>query len=242
MFISGGMTFTNGVSFFPESTSTSTPGDTPDNVTGATVVAQSPFAGGGNSYSFTGSTSSYIYYNGSSAYAFGTGDFTIEWWQKDLGSGSYPRIFWYAATAGSNSPSLGHSQEGTTSSRACYLWPAVLNMSSTAISTNTWYHFAIVRISGKVYFYKNGTLLNAGGTNNTTNVTDTTSKFYIATKSGGGLSSEQFYGYITNFRVCKGLGVYTGNFTVPTTELNKTQSSGTNISAITTQCSLLVKP
>ena len=216
--------------------------DVPANVTGATVVAQSPFAGGGNSYSFAGTTSSYVYYNGSSALAFGTGDFTIEWWQYDTGSGSFPRIFWYSSTVGSNSPSLGHSQEGSTSSRACYLWPAVLNMASTAISTNTWYHFAIVRISSKVYFYKDGTILNSGGTNNTTNVTDSSSRFYIATKSAGGLSTEQFKGYLTNFRVCKGLGVYTGNFTVPTSALSKTQSSGTNISAITNECSFLMKP
>ena len=241
MYITGGLRITNGFRLNGEYVAASV-GDTPDNVTGATVVAQSPFAGGGNSYSFTGSTSSYIYYNGSSNYAFGTGDYTIEWWQYDLGSGSFPRIFWYAATAGAASPSLGHSQEGSTASRSCYIWPAITNMASTAIATNTWYHFAIVRISGKIYFYKNGTLLNAGGTVNTTNTTDTTSKFYIATKSGGGASNEQFYGYITNFRVCKGLGVYTGNFTTPTSALGRTQSSGTNISAITNQCVLLVQP
>lgn len=216
--------------------------DIPDNVTGATIVAQSPFAEGGNSYSFSGSTSSYVYYNGSSNYAFGTGDYTIEWWQQDTGSGSFPRIFWYTSVVGGNSPSLGHSQEGSTSSRACYLWPAVLNMASTPIALNTWYHFAIVRISGRVYFYKNGIVLNSGGSVNTTNVTDSTSRFYLATKSAGGLTSEQFKGYLTNFRVCKGLGVYTGNFTVPTSALSKTQSSGTNISAITNECVLLVKP
>lgn len=240
MIIGSGITIGSGISI--DSSAITYEYDVPANVTGATVVAQSPFSGGGNSYSFAGSTSSYVYYNGSSALAFGTGDFTIEWWQYDLGSGAYPRIFWYSSTVGSNSPSLGHSQEGSTSSRACYLWPAVLNMSSTAISTNTWYHFAIVRISGKVYFYKDGTILNSGGTNNTTNVTDSSSRFYIATKSAGGLSTEQFKGYITNFRVCKGLGVYTGNFTVPTSRLNKTQSAGTNITAITNQCSLLMAP
>lgn len=240
MIIGSGITIGSGISLGSDIIISGA--DTPDNITGASVVAQSPFSGGGNSYSFSGSSSSYVYYNGSSNYAFGTGDFTIEWWQYDTGSGSFPRIFWYASTAGSNSPSLGHSQEGSSASRSCYLWPAILNMSSTAIATNTWYHFAIVRISGKVYFYKNGTLLNAGGTNNTTNVTDTTSKFYLASKSAGGLASEQFKGYLTNFRVCKGLGVYTGNFTVPTSALSKTQSSGTNISAITNQCVLLVQP
>jgi hypothetical protein len=214
-------------------------------VSSAPVVAQSPFAGGGNSYSFAGTTSSYVYYQGlSSSVTFGTGDYTIEWWQYDLGSGSFPRIFWYTSTAGSNSPSIGMSQEGSTSSRACYLWsPGASNLASTAIATNTWFHFAIVRISGRVYLYKNGTLLNSGGTVNTSNHTDTTSKWYFGSKAAGGLSSEQFYGYMTNFRVCKGVGVYTGNFTVPTSALQLTQDAGTNISAITAgQCSFLLQP
>lgn len=213
-------------------------GDTPGTVSNAPIVAVSPFSGGGNSYSFAGATNSYVTYAGSSALAFGTGDFTVEWWQYDRGSSSFPRIFWYGS-----SPSLGFSEEGSSASRSCYLWPAVSNLASTAIAINTWFHFAIVKISGRIYFYKNGTLLNSGGTVNSTNITDTTSNWYIGSKAGGGLSTEQFYGYITNFRVCKGLGVYTGNFTVPTTELSKTQSSGTNISAITTgQCSFLMKP
>jgi len=79
MIITSGIRISGGTSFSPEVVVAA--GDTPANVTGATVVAQSPFASG-NSYSFTGSTSSYVYYNGSSALAFGTGDFTIEWCKK----------------------------------------------------------------------------------------------------------------------------------------------------------------
>jgi len=212
--------------------------------TGVSVVAQSPFAGGGNSYSFAGTTSSYVYYSGlGSSVAFGTGDFTIEWWQYDLGSGSWPRAFWYTSTIGSNSPSLGFSEEGSSASRSCYFWPAVSNLASIAFPTNTWFHMALVRISGRVYLYRNGTLQNAGGTVNSTNVTDATSNWYIGSKSAGGQAGEQFYGYITNFRVCKGIGVYTGNFTVPTTPLQTTQNAGTNISAITAgQCSFLMQP
>lgn len=216
-------------------------------VSNASVVAQSPFSGGGNSYSFTGSTSSYVYYMtnvgiNNPSINFGSGDYTIEWWQYDLGSSSFPRIFWYVTTSGTLN--LGMSQEGTAASRSCYIWsPGGTNLSTTAIATNTWFHFAIVRISGKIYFYKNGTLLNTGGTVNTSNITSTVSNWYIGSKAGGGLASEQFYGYITNFRVCNGVGVYTGNFTVPITPLQTTQSSGSNISAITTgQCAFLLQP
>lgn len=198
--------------------------------------ATSPFAGGGNSYYTPGTTTSYVYVNGQVGYAFGTGDYTIEWFEYDIASGAFPRIFWYTSTIGSNSPSLGLSQEGSAASRTNYLWPAVSALASTTVAVNTWYHFALVKISGKVYLYKNGTLLNAGGTVNTTNVTDSTSTFYIGTKAAGGLSSEQFNGYITNFRIVKGLGVYTGNFTVPTSALTAVASAnpygGNNTQAI----------
>jgi hypothetical protein len=46
---------------------------------------------------------------------------------------------------------------------------------------------------------------------------------------------------MTNIRVVKGVGVYTGNFTVPTKPLLPTQSADTNINAITgSQTSLLL--
>ena len=49
-----------------------------------------------------------------------------------------------------------------------------------------------------------------------------------------------FGGYISNLRVVKGVAVYTGNFSPPTSPLTATQSAGTNIAAITgTQTSLL---
>lgn len=48
-------------------------------------------------------------------------------------------------------------------------------------------------------------------------------------------------GNLSNFRVVKGVAVYTGPFTVPTAPLATTQSAGTNISAITgTQTQLLL--
>jgi hypothetical protein len=50
-----------------------------------------------------------------------------------------------------------------------------------------------------------------------------------------------WFGNISNLRVVKGVAVYTGAFTVPTSPLTVTQSSGTNISAITgTQTQLLL--
>lgn len=211
-------------------------------LTGFTTVAASPFAtGSGNSYSVTAGASVPPYYSitvpGGTGFAMGTGDYTVEWFQYRTDSNSFARIFWYGT-----SPSLGVSEEGT-----AYLWPGTTGIGSYGSILNTWVHFALVRISGKVYFYKNGTLIStSGGIVNSTNITDTTSTFYIGSKAASGLASEQYGGRITSFRVCKGLGVYTGNFTVPNAPLGQTASAnpygGINTQAITNQCTLLIQP
>jgi hypothetical protein len=201
----------------------------------------SPFGTSVNSYVITQPTSApyrSVQVPGGSGFAFGTGDFTIEWFQYQSTSTSFGRIFWYGAT-----PSLGVSLEGT-----AYFWPTVTGMGTTGSLLNSWVHFALVRQTGRIYLYRNGTLQStAGGVVNTTNVTDTSSTFYIGSKANGGLASEQYIGSITNFRVCKGLAVYTGNFTTPTSALGQTASAnpygGANTSAITAgQCTLLLNP
>jgi len=196
----------------------------------ATIVSQSPFTGAssGNSYSVTGSVTSYLSVSGQTGYAMGTGDFTVEWFQYETDSNAFPRIFWYGST-----PSLGMSLEGS-----YYFWPGPTALGTKGSITNAWHHFALVRISSRLYFYKNGTLVStAGGVVNTTNITDTTSGFIIGARIGG-LASEQFGGYITNFRIVKGLGVYTGNFTRPTSVLTATATAnpygGSNTSEIPT--------
>jgi hypothetical protein len=178
--------------------------------TGSSVTTQSPF-GSGKSYSLSGSTSSYVSIPGQTGLDFGTGDYTIEWFQYETDANDYPRPFWYGS-----SPSYGVSLEGGT----FYYWTGGANaLGSLGTWKNAWVHFAVVRISSKLYVYKNGSLIStAGGVANSTNHTDITSNLIIGAKPGG-LASEQFGGYITNFRIVKGLGVYTGNFTVPTSAL-----------------------
>lgn len=226
-------------------TITSIPTNTPvSGLSNVTVVAQSPFVGGGNSYSFTGATNSYVYFNGSSAVAFGTGDYTVEWFQYETDTASFPRPFWYS-TANGVTIYLGMSFEGASTTAAAYYWPATTSLASLTKTNykNQWAHFALVRISGKVYLYLNGSLQNAGGYTDGTNITNTTGLWYVGAKGSAGTTGESFGGYITNHRVCKGVGVYTGNFTVPTTPLQFTQSAGTNISAITEgQCAILMAP
>ena len=113
----------------------------------------------------------------------------------------------------------------------------IVSTADTNLPLNTWIHVAIVRNgsgSNNVTMYLNGVSIVTGTSSGTQ---ATNQAMYIGGDSNGNCS---FPGYISNLRIVKGVAVYTGAFTVPTTPLQATQSSGTNIAAITgTATSLL---
>jgi hypothetical protein len=155
-----------------------------------------------------------ITYAGSDDWAVGTGDFTIEWFsrQSSLTVPQYQRVF-----SVGNFPTIkiGVSIESGT----FYYWAnnSFRYSSSGASQVNTWIHWAVVRASGITRVYKNGTLLGSQ-ISDTNNITDNTTSLTI----GNTLTPADnagLVGNLTNFRWVKGLAVYTGNFTVPTSAL-----------------------
>lgn len=194
-----------------------------------TISTQSPFVGGGNSYQFVSNINSFISIPGSSDWAVGTGDYTIEWFQYQTSTSSFPRPF---AIGTYPSTVIGVSIEGGT----FYYWANNSFRYSNSAGTvlNTWVHFAVVRQNNVTKIYRNGTLLGSQITDNN-NITNTSTALTIGnetTKSTGAA----FVGRITNFRWVKGLAVYTGNFSPPTSALTATAPAnpygGSNTSAI----------
>lgn len=199
----------------------------------------SPFTVNCNSYNLNGSTG-YMNLPASSNWAFGTGDFTIEWFQYMTATPTNPRIF---SVGNYSSAAVSVSIEGG----IFYVWEASGNRFASVLSSyiNTWAHFAISRISNQTRVFRNGTQIGSTYTDNN-NINNSSSVFAIGQESTVTPSS-YFPGYLTSFRVCKGVGVYSGNFTKPTTLLGQTQSAnpygGSNTSAITAgQCVLLLNP
>ena len=201
--------------------------------TNVTTVSQRPPGfSTGNSYSFNGSNA-YLSVPGDNSWAFGTADFTIEWFQYQTDNSSFPRIFGIGSYP---STSIGCSIEGGT----FYGWfPGANGFGSAVPYKNTWVHFAIVRFtnnSNETYLraYKNGVKFGSD-IPNSTNITNNSTTLYIGAENGGNASTF-FGGYITNMRIVKGLAVYTGNFTVPTSALTITASEnpygGSNTVAI----------
>lgn len=196
------------------------------------VVAQSPFSGGGNSYQFfSGNANSYLDFDASSDWALRTDDFTIEWFQYTTTTSvpPYQRVF---TVDDYPSMDIGVSNEGGT----FYYWAnsSFRYSSSSAISTNTWQHWAIVRQSGTTRVYRGGTLLGSSFSD-TNDINNTVNKLTIGA-SNGHQTNATFVGYITNFRWVKGLAVYTGNFTVPTSALTAVATAnpygGSNTAAV----------
>ena len=105
---------------------------------------------------------------------------------------------------------------------------------TSSLAVNTWNHLALVRTgtgAGQTVFYVNG--VSAGSATLATNYTVTPTYWIGASYQTYYPTGELFFtGNISNTRIVKGIGVYTGAFTVPTPPLGATQSAGTNISAI----------
>lgn len=196
-----------------------------------TVTAQSPFGGGGNSYNFVSSVNSYITAPASTDWAVGTGDFTVEWFSRQSTLTQFQRVF----TVG-DYPAIdfGVSIESGT----FYFWSGgdadTDYSSASATTTNTWYHWAVVRSGTTLSVYRDGTL-RGSAVSNTDNINDSSTAFVVG-NTNTFATNAAFVGEITNFRLVKGLAVYTGNFTVPTSALTATASAnpygGSNTAAI----------
>ena len=165
----------------------------------------------GGSMVFAGTTSSYLTVPNDIDFRFRTGDFTVEWFQFQTSSASFPRVF---SIGNYPSASIGVSIEGG----LFYLWvngSAFLGLS--VVTLNQWVHFAVTRSGTSLRAFRNGTqfgttLSDSTDFNNTTNI------FTIGNESIRSAGAS-FQGRITNFRWIKGTAVYTSNFTPPTSPL-----------------------
>jgi hypothetical protein len=119
-----------------------------------------------SSLHFLGNSTSYISIPNNADLNFGTGDFTVEWYQYQTDSNSYPRIF----QKGSYVPgtlSIGVSIE----TGVVWYWRnniaySVVTLASSAYK-NKWVHFAISRSSGVTKIFMNGTSIGSiSDTNN----------------------------------------------------------------------------
>jgi hypothetical protein len=190
-----------------------------------TLSITSPFVvPNGSSVFYNASTISYL--NPSYGYTMTTGDFTVEVYAYCTNSSNFNYIL---STNNANSDTgfyLGFATAGIFSYGGLTTNTS-LDRNTSAALFYVWTHIAYVRINGVESLYFNGVLVSTS-----TRLLNFTSNSYMYIGYNPQVGG-YFGGYLTNLRVVRGLGIYTGNFTTPTAPLTLTQSSSTNISAIT---------
>jgi hypothetical protein len=167
----------------------------------------SPFGPSWSNYFADGSSS---YLTLSSGPTFGSGDYTLEFFAYKTTSWTDGFDFLDAATSGlalyvsSGTMAVTKQNVGGT---------AVVLGSLTSLSPNAWHHFAIVRSSGSVRCYVNGSPLQAA-------VSDA-NNYTVATTKICGTSDGYFDGYISNMRLATSAlySIAGSSITVPTAPL-----------------------
>ena len=158
--------------------------------------------------------------------AFGTGDFTIEFWQRCDGYSNNPHQLDFRVD-GSNT--------GTTNSLVIYMDNSGITHfwlnGSIRISANAtvtllqWQHVALVRNSSTTTLYLNG--ISQGTYSDTTNYGSSSSNSnpLVIGQRQGNYASNSWDGSISNLRVVKGTAVYTSAFSPPTKALESIENT-----------------
>jgi len=167
-------------------------------------IAQSKF--GGASAVFDGTGDYLTVSNDTDAFDFGTADWTIEFWFRadTLPTFNDAWLFDPRITSGG-----AHTTIGMSNSKLNYFAGGIYRIESSTLSTNTWYHAAVVSNSQTITMYLDGV---SQGTYSSSYTYTANNTIYIGANSSG---NDEFDGYIDEFRVsdtCR----YTTGFTPDT--------------------------
>ncbi len=146
----------------------------------------------------------------SADFQFGTGDFTIEWYQYQTTISGTQRVFSYGTQIAGQITSAGAFEVILNN-------VTVYTQSLTNYYESQWRHIAITRQGTSLRVFYDGTQLGTTVTNST-NVGNASTVFCIGNASTP-VSGSSFLGKITNFHVLKGTALYTTTFSKPTEDI-----------------------
>jgi hypothetical protein len=162
---------------------------------------------GTGSLSFDGSGDSLVV-PASPQTIFGTGRFTIEFWYY---ANSNPAAEAGIVSKGTAASSTNWQLAQLSTGRLRFYHNSTSSFdTTTALSTGTWYHIAIVGNSTSIVIYLDG--VQDGSQTFTYNYTEN-SVFRVGINRG---SNQVFNGYIDDLRITTGIARYTATFTPPT--------------------------
>ena len=168
-----------------------------------------------------GATSIYvadgIELSSSDGFDMGTGDFTMEAWFYFTDFSQSYALFdqWDSSGSTRHQIWMGKTSSGTAGRLSWYYaGTSVFHSANPAVSTGAWTHIALVRHSGTLKIYINGTA--DSNTQSYTGQFGRTAGMAFGDQLSGGASGRAQY-YLDDLRITKGLARYTSNFTAPTT-------------------------
>ena len=154
----------------------------------------------------------------SPAFSFGTGDFTVECWLyfTSYGSGNQNVIDFRGSAGSGNNIALYLENVGGTGTKQLRAYNGTADAAATSnnFPLNTWTHVAITRASNNFRFFVGGSQVGSTTTVSTNYVN--TAGLYVGAYAG---NVANFYGYIDDLRITKGVARYTASFTPPTAAL-----------------------
>ena len=160
---------------------------------------------------------------------FGTDDYTIEWWMKvpcidtsNLGVNADLAAIADNGYGNTSNSTGGHWAIHHKDATITFGWNNANQItSSNFLTADTWHHVALVKSSGTVKIYGDGT--QVASVSSTYDISDALIReFTLGSQIG---TNRNFEGYISNFRIVNGTALYTAAFTPPTTRLDKTSDT-----------------
>ncbi len=159
--------------------------------------------------------------NENDALTFGTDDFTIEFWFYTNRIGVTQHLYDGRGTgAGTNAAIL--IQISDSNNIRFFTTNAYRITGSSTLKANTWYHIALTRTGSTHTLYVDGS--SDGTYSNSNTYLGPTNTFSAIGSDDNGAGAYGLNGYISNLRIAKEL-IYSGAFTVPTTELAPTPNT-----------------
>ena len=171
--------------------------------------------------------------DGNADFNYGSGDFTIEcWWNSggDLSTDINFVTLWNYSSSRQAWGMYWDADDGNfgliASTGGDIGSTDITYRQAAGFEKNRWYHLAIVRISNTLTLYKDGTSIGSNSSFTGTIYENTVDPLIIGGQMDGtSESSKIMRGFISNLRIIKGEGIYTGNFTPPTSELTVTPNT-----------------
>lgn len=175
-----------------------------------TSTSQSKF---GSSSLLLSSVNDGLIFPSTDAVAFGTGDFTVELWARptDLTTNT-PHGYMLIDTR-PTSTNGNYFLTGISSSGNLVVYDGSTSHTGTSqAQINTWHHYAISRKNGQLYLFVNG----VKELESTCSVNFLASTIRIGQNAfAGPVPQTNFFGFIDDLRITKGVARYTSNFTIP---------------------------